>query len=781
MMDSETRNRFLQQISQWAQDYIATGRSPFRKTEISANIITSHGAQSLDLLFWINQESFVAGGFILFPDDEQFDMEAAQASSQALGIRYFATWTAHNITVWCVDDQSIHSQILPPKATGSDRIDQFENSLIQLMDEFRTLAVLGLCPPEKLSFWHLTNLCIGAHERALPLLSEHFRRNPERHAKHLPSFEIQAQAKLSLSMARLLTLLYLDKIPYNLQPENLDHALCYLASELDQQSFGDLKPTTDEPALDENSAVLFHHLLRRLDQISIFNNQSRATHVLNQLLKHSSLCLDTLPESECSDYNMLLFCNMVPCSTEQLIEVDQPARLALKYLLRKLMNCPTGQHHYTDLLQLQASQQAEPSQQPLKIKACLSEATTPSTQQRNTLLTHLRLVSPGQSFEFHRSTPIWVYHFCYVLGIMTPASQLSVQMPSSLLSSPFSDIIIKWLQSEFTLHSLTLQTPQVIQIVLSKGYDDSVETVFAGEQQRHRDWSTLRQLDCEQLALTLFLPEVPYQLLQRNLVRFDCEQAPQNTLGSEYFNNSSLGQCFNHHLQPKVGRVKRSKWVPRTPLPSEAILAALENLDIDNTAEQRPRIDQELERLLDIEIASLGPATERVETHANHRVATEDKKTVALKIIQLIQVRGVPEFPTHYLYEFYLPTLSHFPQPTTAWEISSEFMGTYQLSNNDDGSPDITVDNEFTAHAIVLASYNNTAIDLPDDRDICSTIVTRYLNDLDEIHTIIWRECHAAVHQNETANRLVRKLWRELDLPPWHTIEKYLKRFNISD
>lgn len=781
MMDNVTRNRFLQQISHWAQDYIATGRSPFRKTEINANIITSGGAQSLDLLFWINQESFVAGGFILFPDDDQFDMEAALASSQALGIRYFATWTAQNITVWCVDDQSIHSQISPPKTTDTDRIDRFEDSLIQLMDEFRTLAVLGLCPPEKLSFWHLTNLCIGAHERALPLLSEHFRRNPELHAKHLPSFEVQAQEKLSLSMARLLSLLYLDKIPYNLQPENLDHALCYLASELEEQSFGDLKPSPNEPELDESSAVLFHHLLRRLDQISIFNNQSRAVQVLNQLLKHNSLCLDTASENEDSDYNMLLFCNMVPCATEQLIEVDQPARLALKYLLRKLMGCPTGQHHHTDLFQLQVSQQAELPQQRLNIKACLSDATTPNTQQRNAFSTHLRLVSPNQNFELHRSTPTWVYHLCYVLGIMSTRSQLSVQMPSSLLSSPFSDGVIKWMQTEFTLHSISSRSTQVIHMSLSKGTVDSTETVLNGEVKRRMAWSKLRKQAPEQLALTLLLPEGPYRLLQRNLVGFASDPASQSTAGIEHFKNSSLGQCFNYYLQPKVDRAKRSKWQPRTPLPSDAVLAALKDLDIENTAEQRPRIDQELGRLLDIEIASLNPTTGHTGAHASHRAAKEDKKMLATKIIQLIQVRGVPEFPTHYLYEFYLPELSQFPQPTTAWEISSEFMGTYQLSNNDDDIPDITVDNEFTAHAIVLASYNDSSINLPAARDICSTIVTRYLNDLDDIHTIIWRECHAAVHQNETANRLVRKLWKELNLPPWNTIEKYLKRFNISD
>lgn len=780
-MDSATRNRFLQQIDHWAQDYISKGRSPFRKTEISPTIITSNAEQSPDLVLWINQESFVAGGFILLPDDEHFDMAAAQACSHALGIRYFATWTAQNICVWSVDDLSIHSQIQPPKATDDDRIDQFEDSLIQLMDEFRTLAVLGLCPPEKLSFWHLTNLCIGAQNRALPLLSEHFRRNPELHAKHLPSFEVQAQEKLSLSMARLLTLLYFDKIPYNLPPEDLDHALGYLSSELADPSLSVLKLAKDEPALDENSAVLFHHLLRRLDQVSIFNNSDRAIHVLNQLLQHNSLCVDSQHHTENDDYNMLLFCNTVPCNAEQLIEVDQPARLALKHLLRKLMDCPTGQHHYTDLLQRQLLQNADELQQvPLRINACLSNATTPTTQQRNNFITHLRLVWPSLTFEFWRSTPTWAYQFCYVLGIMTADSRLNIQLPSSLLVSAFSNTIIELLQSHFTVEKISQITPQVIQLSLSKGLDDSIDTIFHGEIPRTTAWSKLRQREPELLALTLFLPETPYRLLQQNLVRFDLEPTKHNEAGIQQFKNSSLGQCYSHHSRPKADRTKRTKWSPRIPLPSDAILDALESLAIDNDPTPLWRIDEELERLLDIEIALVSTPTTLAPTQTSDRETKEDKKSLANKIIHLIQVRGVPEFPTHYLYDFYLPELSHYSRQDSPWAISSEFMGIYQLKNQDNDS-EIAAANEFTAHAIVLASYGKAEINLPNDRAICSTIVTRYLNDLDDIRTIIWRECHAALHQSDAANRLVRKLWKKLGLPPWSMIEQYLKRFNIND
>ena len=781
-MDTASRSSFLQQISHWASEYIAQGRSPFRKAELGSPLVTSKGEQAPDLVFWINQDSLVAGGFVLFPDSEEFDLDTAQACAHALGISYFASWTAQKITFWNVDDLTIHKQISAP----SVGVDSFEDALIQLMDKFRTLAVLGACPPDKFSYWHLTNLCIRVHNRALPTLSEHLRRDPNRHQKHLAPSEIQAKDKLLISAARLLTLLYYDKIPYNIQPENLDHALRYLASELPQQPFACLKSREDEPELDEHSTVLFHHLLRRLDQIAIFNNKERAGQLLKQLLIHSALCHRTEHTSGSACVDISIYCNHVPGAATQLIEIDQPARLALKHLLRKLMDRPTGLQHESDIFRLQATQRTvasdeHPEQQ--TVEACLFNMATLDAHHRNNCHTHLRIVWPGRVFKFHQSTPTWAYEFCYLLGVMAPQGQLSAYLPANILSSPFSHVIIELLQDQFTLYKISRQTPYIIHITAIKNQDDTAQVHLHGEHQRRLAWKDLRQAEPEWFALALSLSDTLYQLMEQGIVRFNASDATVHPQGLANYLNSTLAQSYLHHLQPKINRFKRLKWQPRIPRPSNIVLEALSALEINDLSEaaQLATIDAELERLLDIEIATLSPAPALMTNHNSHQNAKVDKKKLRAKIVNLVQVRGVPEFPTHYLYEFFRPSLSLYEHGNTPWEISEEFMGTYQLTNTHQGKAEkLSVNNEFSAHAIVLASHGQAQILLPDDSTICATIVTRYLNDLDEIHTMIWRECHATLHQRSTANRQVGKIWKSLSLPPWNIIEKFLKRFQIN-
>ncbi|MEA3466586.1 MAG: hypothetical protein U9R29_11375 [Thermodesulfobacteriota bacterium] len=789
-MNTASRNSFLQQISQWASEYIAQGRSPFRKAELGSPLITSKGEQAPDLVFWINQDSLVAGGFVLFPDSEEFDLDTAQSCAHALGISYFASWTTQKITFWRVDDLSIHKQICSP----SVGVDSFEDALIQLMDKFRTLAVLGACPPDKFSYWHLTNLCLRVHNRALPTLSEHLRRDQNRHKKHLAPLEIHAKDKLLISVARLLTLLYYDKIPYNIQPEKLDLALRYLAGELPRQPFACLKACEDEPELDEHSAVLFHHLLRRLDQIAIFNNKERAGQLLKQLLIHSALCHTTehMPGSACADIS--IYCNHVSNTATQLIEIDQPARLAMKHLLRKLMDWPTGQQHESDIFSLKATQQTTPPEDQIgeqtgehqktqTVEACLFNMATLDTHYRNNYHTRLKLVWPGRVFNFHQSTPTWAYEFCYLLGVMAPQSQLNAYLPANILSSPFSHVIIKLLLDQFTLYKISRHTPYIIHITAIKDQDDTAQVQLQGERLRTLAWKDLRHAEPEWLALALSLSDTLYQLLEQGVVHFDASNSTAHPQGLANYLNSTLAQSYLHYLQPKINRFKRSKWQPRIPAPSNIILKALSALEINDLSEaaRLATIDAELERLLDIEIATVSPTPTLLTSHNSHQDAKVDKKRLRATIVNLVKVHGLPEFPTHYLYEFFHPALSLYDRGNTPWEISEEFMGTYQLIMTHRGKTEkLSIHNEFLAHAIVLASHGQAQILLPDDVTICTTIVTRYLNDLDEIHGIIWRECHATLHQRADANRQVGKTWKSLSLPPWDIVEKFLKRFQIN-
>jgi hypothetical protein len=772
-MDSATRSRFLHQLSLWAGDYIAQGRSPFRKTEIAPTLLTRQGQLMPDLVFWINQDSFVAGGFVIFPDSEDVELKNAQACAHSLGVRYFASWTKQHITFWHADDLSIHKQLAAPAADVTEQIDAFEAALVQLMDEFRTLAVLGACPPHELSYWHLTNLCLGVLHKALPGLSEHFRRSPELHQRHLAPLQTQAEDKLLISTARLLSLLFFDKIPYNIQPEKLDHALRYLTSELPQEEFGCLSPPEFEPDLDERSGVLFHHLLRRLDQIAIFKNPQRSAEVLRQLLHFSAPC-QQLPD-ENTPCDIQLYGNSVPSDAPHFVEIDQPARLALKHLFRRVKDWPLGQHHGTDIFQLSTEQTA------LQGSACLFNETVLDTSHRNTCKARLRVVWPGQALEFNRSTPTWVFELCYLLGIMPEGSHLHLHLPLETLCGPFSAQLVTLMQEHFTVHEISQPHDKVIRLQATKQLEEAAEVRFAGDHHRTVSWSRLRRAEPEWLGLTLQLPSPLYQLLEKGLLRFTNETPDRLSKGLDCYYLSSLALRFQEALSASSGTSsRRSKWTPRIPKPSASVLKTLGELALEglSAAEQQKRVDLELARLLDTEVTSAGHLPSRKKNSSSPEQGAIDKKELQNRIIQAVKVRGLPEFPTHYLYDFFRPPLTEYPHERAPWTIDNEFMGTFTLKDLD--GKELTISEEYLAHGLVLASYGSKPPQLPDDPAICTAIVSRYLADLADIHTMIWRESHAGLPDSTAANRLVSKIWRGLTLPPWPMVEKFLQRFQIS-
>ena len=66
-MDQDTLRQLAQQLALWAQEFITGGRSPFRRVETFAPLLTEAGEINPPLVFWINRDSHMAGGAIFFP------------------------------------------------------------------------------------------------------------------------------------------------------------------------------------------------------------------------------------------------------------------------------------------------------------------------------------------------------------------------------------------------------------------------------------------------------------------------------------------------------------------------------------------------------------------------------------------------------------------------------------------------------------------------------------------------------------------------------------------
>lgn len=683
-MDTATRSSFLQQLSLWATKHISAGRSPFRKAQIRPQIITRAGTQQPDLVFWINKDSFVSGGFILCLDNDTFDLDRAQACAHALGLSYFASWGACNITVWQASSCTPYLEWPAPRITGKTITNPFEDALIELMDQFRTLAVLGTCPPQKLSYWHLTNLFLATTNKSQMALTKSLRSQPGGHNKYLPTAHKRAQDKIHLCIARMLALTYLECIPHNLQPENLDSGLKDLISERGTKDFTCLAVQTGEADLDEKSAVALHHLLHRLGQVAVFHDPKRALKLLEQLLIHSAPYTGAAVHVPCPSSTIYLYCNNTAEPQDETgthIEVDTPARMAIKHLMRKLAKNNSYTHHVHTVFALPAQKR------PVTVSGFLYNHQRPDIKHRNNWLQNIKLAWSGAFFDLPRTAPTWAYEFIYVLGILAPHSTLNLNMPTELFASPYSATLVAVLQDSFTLHTLRHNHDGMVTFAATKESDDAALTLFAGQQQRALPWSQL------------------------------------STAKPDFF-------AQELHLNPNA--------------------------------------------------ATAYPHTGEFSTPPQHN-RTPVTSALRQQLIHLAELAGVPQFPEQYLFDYYRPQLTGYTRAAHPWHIKTEFMGTFQLQPkvSDADSPTLNIDNDYLACAIVLASWSNLDIELPEDLAIVEKIVTRYLTDLSELHRSIWSAAHAAIPRHEAANRLVNKTWKALGLPSWKTVEEFRTRFLI--
>ncbi len=762
-MDSATHQRFIQQLCHWAATYIAQGRSPFRKAEAGTLLNTARGELCPDMVLWINQDSFVAGGFIQIPDCED-DLDTACACAESLGVNYFAIWGSKTLTIWQADICKVIEQWpIPPLDQNSPRA--YEMLLVQLMDEFRTLAVIGACPPDKLSHWHLTNLCLSTVNKAIPLLSEHLRRTRSDQFKTIDAAEHHAENKLTLAIARLLVLQYLEKLPYSLEPERLDQALKEFSGDLDIAQLDQLAGHDDEPDLDEQSQVLFHHLLRRLDQIGLFRQPHRAIRFINQLLC-STLTSTLVTEGPPDKGTLHIHHSSVTEHDQDLIEVDQPQRLAFKYLLRVLNNWPHPAHCRADLFNLPREIT------PQHIVANLFTQDVPSTHYRNAWQAHIHAAWSGRRPSWPRSTPTWCYQTCYLLGTLADQGTAHLCLPENALRLPWAEHIFALLDGEYTIKEIGLSADQ-LTLQLKRGYaPEQISRIVGATQPLEMTNSELFRGGVTALALRLRGRDPLLHLIEEKRLQPANEHSHNNNGLARYHKSCLCHQLSDALLEPSAA----GKYLDRLPVPSPTTLTSLAALDFDglSAGEQTGLIDTTLQQLLDI---ASQPCQGRKTEGSQGEITRIDPKALEDQIYQALEVKGVPQFPDHYLYDFYRPELRSFHTDHRPWRLVGEFMGTFTLEDGAGNRCDCT--NDIIAYAALLTTQQAAMQSLPTDPNICQKIVERYLNDLVRIHQLIWDECHAALPTATKANRLGNKIWKNLELPPYKQVEEAIERFNI--
>ncbi|KIH77040.1 hypothetical protein SAMN05660860_00477 [Geoalkalibacter ferrihydriticus] len=456
-MNENAQKQLVRDLETWAQELIAQGRLPFRRVESWPRLFSHQGVVCPPLVFWINRESFMAGGIVLLcarEAEESFVL--GRACAQALGLGHFITWAPRRIDFWEV--RNVAPQRVKSLELVSHRDPQksdFRWALQEVLEELKPLAVLGAVAPEELSPHYLANLCHASLHITQTELEETFRCARAESGADLdaPSQQL-AVSKGALTLARLLALMAADQIPPGVQPEKIERALelsvPYLSPALAQA----LLPFDGELPLPHAGAVRFHHLFRRLGQLRWGKDRQKAAQTVEILLGDRAgklgLMAPATPESIASGTLLVNPCAPRPAIGPFHEGHQDLAVRALLALLRELRGLPAPVASADALINL------HPSIPPERIEGTiLASADYPSAAEKELLRIRLRTSWPHRRWQPAPRTPRWVWETVHLLGLAADQAQIELVLPDHWLGADFGRPLIEILIEQFTLCDLS--------------------------------------------------------------------------------------------------------------------------------------------------------------------------------------------------------------------------------------------------------------------------------------------------------------------------------------
>ncbi|APG27607.1 hypothetical protein A7E78_07005 [Syntrophotalea acetylenivorans] len=776
-IDPDTLHQLTDQLSHWAESLISRGRTPLRKVETFPSLLTAIGELRPPLLFWINRDSCMAGGVVLFPgENDTAAMEMGHYCAQALGLRYFITWTRNEVSFW--DDESpprLRKQLPLTKGAKANARD-FQEVLQLLLEEIKLLAVLAAVPPPELSACYLANMWRTTLLAAEPLLNEHYRiaRSEERLTKGDVPGQL-AIGKGFLTFVRLLALSHYDLLPTEIQPHLLEEEIRRVLPILPPGLRQSLAMSDTELALPEPVAVRYHLLFRRLTQLRPASDLQRCCQALDLLLEQEHRRLGgyappcPVPATAAT---LLLNPDRAYKTVAPALEFASAPLLAGLALQRNLCGHPA-------IDQTVSLWQAPEGFVPSHISGTLVDQRLPSPERRNHFLALLRRSWPNRRFRLPVATPTWTWHLLHLLGLAAAGATIELRLPSGWLASNYGLTVLELIQKQFTLEQLSAETDEEIILRIKKSIDDDCMTFMThGDSTRSVEWRWLNSRHPALLSLALHLPDPLLSLLQNGSLCLPEEQTwPEHHTEAIFaFTRSTLGQAFWQLLgdgRPLPRRTLLQKEVLRTglPLPPSKVLDQLQRtMDGETSETTRQRAyERELALWLGSDLSSLaaGPWAEGYETIAARAVNT-DPKELTETITQEVFVDGIPVFPDHYLYDYYRPELRDYTF-TPPLNRGSEFFGRVELIDKQQRR--LEVEGLDAARALLLcAAAGKTSIGLPVEGQIISAIVQRYLTDLQNLHQALLRCCHRHCADPQKAETLTKTIWADQPLPSWDCI-----------
>ncbi len=734
--------QFARQLSLWTEEIIEHGRTPFRRVDIAPRIETELGTISPPLIFWINRQSMMTGGLVFLPDNNLAEeLERGRACASALGLRHFVTWETEQVRIWQISATGITEQHSFP-LDDPDDLESFRDLLVELLDTLKLLAVLGAIPPAELPHWYFVNLFQITLQQALPPLVDAYRSQRSEMSEHTTEDADNCANEASrLLLLQILSLLWFDKLPDAILPEKMERAielsLPELAEELRQPL--SLKTTIRPPALPLETAVTFHHLLLRLQQLTWHRSSTRSQQSIFslQLLWYPDGDNSTVPAPLQLHPAMAISDN-----TTEMILSASPSLLALSAFLTAITDQSPKKLFFGTLFQL--DRETLPNRD---IAARLVNRHGIASNNRRELTARLRSAWPNRHLKIKTGQPYWSWELTHLLGICHIDQKITLDLPLEILNEPKNLTVWTLLYSKISLTEIEQIDPSVLRLsghFNEQPPDQIVLKGEAGHKEIHplEDPARMR----EQILLALNLPDPIYKLLGLELIWPNEELQDQNRAGREFYHTTALYRWFQAILDNDT-----------IPEPEPLLLKELKRF----TTSDNP--DAVLANLLDCPaVADIVLPEDSVGTKtASSETATNKKLRASLQ--QQLETHGIPNFPEQYLYFLTEPAIKHY-SITPPLTVKNSCLGQFEIEDAQ-GKTITGYGAELEQTLLLCSEAGKTEFDLPEDRHQLEQLLSHYRKDLLALHKYLSVLCYGQVENSKTARQMIKTTWKKLSLP----------------
>lgn len=749
---------FAQQLALWTELIIENGRTPFRRVDLFPSIHTDQGVLCPPLIFWINRQSMMAGGLLMIPErDLDRELQRGRSCCNALGLKHFVTWESDRVRIWQIETDGIGEHFCF-ELGRPDNPDSFRYLLGDILEKLKLLAVIGLVPNPELSTHYLHNLFQTTLDLARPALTNAYRSlRAETSSEQGEDADKLAEEANRLLLLQLLALAWANQLPEAILPEKIERAIQISLPALPEplRTHLSAEVTATPPELPHDAAVCFHHLLLRLRQLQWRATEERALVSIVLLITGWGTAEETSAEVQFNPQSLPL------APQVKLVLSDSPSFLAASSLLDFLLNQPQRALQCGSLFQFDYMGHTG-----LTASGTINSERQLTREERQQYSTLLRTSWPNRRFRIGSDKPLWYWELIHLLGLSRSQKQLRMVLPAAIIETQPDEPFWSLCQDNYTFQRVSSLEGALIELELTPGHDsaDFIEVHIDGETRTcsaQTERVKLRNL----LLLTLKLPATIYPLLEDKLTWLDDQEiSAEEQHGLELFLHSQfarrIGGIINLDLL-ELKHTEQSQQLHAVPLPNRFLLKEL-TLAAKQLSQPTPAPDQLLADLLDAPAVATIAVPDQKSTTRSHAGSSADKSLREELLGQMYKI-GVPNFPEQYLYFLDQPDTSIY-QFTPPLQVRSELLGEFVLEDAE--GKRLQIYGQELANALLLcAALGRTEVELPSDRQQLALLQKQYGKDLKKLHKQLSGLCHSRLQDPKAANKLSKKIWKQLGLP----------------